>query len=437
MYTRCPKCGAELMDPGRDFFCPRCNSPVRSLGAEFVADEEGMGPLASISMSEGPLWKAVLMAGQHLARLGAIALYAFSLVLCFAVLLYGVPQVFQNAIGSGYGATIFILVPIPIGLFTLSGGPFLGYYTIIVAAILASIVFLLYSERRQLVSGLGSTVARMRAPDRRNTGLGLVQLPQVFIAVIFFDYLFAIVVWLAGSSPRVPAFGELPLWYQFYTFANASVYEEFAARILLCGIPLLLAYILAHGARPHYPEAPADAGAARPAPAGPVPYPAPSPQGAAPAVQGVPAAPARPPAPLTLTEYLRSRSTRGLWGYLLGGGFQIGPLEAFFLVGSALMFGFAHVPGWDIWKLMPTFVAGLGFGYLYLKVGVHAAILLHFSFDYLDLTATLVPAFGTFIVLVLYLWFIVGAFYFGHYIVQALKWIIGMAQKARAPDKAA
>lgn len=437
MYTRCPRCGAELVDPGRDFSCPRCNSPVRSLGAEFVADEEGMGPLASIGMSGGPLWKAVLMAGQNLARLGAIAMFAFALVLCFAVLLYGVPQVFQNAVGSGYGATIFILVPIPIGLFTLSGGPFLGYFTIIVAAILASIVYLLYSERRQLVSGLVSTVARMRAPDRNNTVLGLVQLPQVFIAVIFFDYIFAIAVWLAGSSPRVPAFGELPLWYQFYTFANASVYEEFAARTLLCGIPLLLAYILAHSARPHYRTALGKGGAAVPVAARPVPYPAPSPQGAAPAVMEVPSLPGMSTAPVTLTEYLRSRSARGLWGYVLGGGFRIGPLEAFFLVGSSLMFGLAHVPGWDIWKLLPTFVAGLGFGYLFLKVGVHAAILLHFSFDYLDLTATLVPAFGTFIVLVLYLWFIVGAFFFGHYVVQALKWMVAMSQKARAPDRAA
>jgi hypothetical protein len=288
---------------------------------------------------------------------------------------------------------------------------------VLVAALLASAAYLLYNERRRLVAGLGSVVGRLRAPDRRDTASGLVQLPQVFLAVFFFDILYILLVEMAGASPNVPAFEELPLWYRLFTFARASVYEEFAARVLLCGLPLLVAYYLAYFAMARPPRArPWENASADPKP---------------------PAPPGPQPRPPSLADYLRSRTTRGLWGYFLGGGFRIGPLEAFFIIGSALMFGLAHVPGWDIWKLLPTFIAGLGFAYLFLRVGLHAAILLHFSFDYLDLTAGLVPGFPMLYIIMELLWFAVGAFYFGHYVVQGSRWAAGMAEKVGAPRKAA
>jgi hypothetical protein len=53
-----------------------------------------------------------------------------------------------------------------------------------------------------------------------------------------------------------------------------------------------------------------------------------------------------------------------------------------FLIGSAFLFGLAHIPGWGLWKFFPAFVAGLGFGYLFLRFGVTAAILAHFVNDY-------------------------------------------------------
>jgi hypothetical protein len=396
------------------------------VGADFVDDEEAMGPMASIALSDGPRWKAVLMTVQHLARLASILLFGLALALCFGALFFGAPQVFQNAPGSTYGATLFILTPIPIGLVFLDGYPFLAYYVFLLTALAASGAYLIYDERGRLMPGLGKALSSLRAPQRKNTSSGLVQLPQIFLAVFFFDYIYAIIVMLTGTSPNVPAFNELPVWYQFYTFANASVWEEIAARTLLCGIPLMVAYILAHGTRPHYQEAPA-----QPVHPGPPPHPPSMTSAGMPAIP--PQAPGPFPKPLTLTEYLRSRTSRGLKGYIIGGGFKIGPLEAFFIVGSALMFGLAHVPGWDIWKLLPTFIAGLGFAYLFLKVGIHAAILLHFSFDYLDLAAGMVPGFDAMLLFLVLLWFVVGAFFFAHYIAQAVRWAREMVSRATSP----
>jgi len=501
MYTQCPRCGAELSDPGRDFSCPRCGAAVKSLGTGFVEVDEGMGPLASIHMSDQPGWKALPLALQQLARLAAFVLFGVSLLLCFAALFVGVPMVFGGEPGSDLGAVLYILTPAPLGLVQLSGAPFLAYYSFLVVAITASILYLLWSERRKLRPLLSASVSRFRSPDR-NSEPGLVQLPQVFLAIFFFDMVYAMAVWLAGTSPRTPAFESFPDWYLFYTFANASVYEEFAARTLLLGVPLLVAYFLAFSFRreplalealartpPRSESAPSAAGIGtgapppqpgpRTAPSPPLPgtAPSPTPPGAVPApppdllidlpLEGatprtLPNLPERPdgllatPAPLPFEaaaplpppikkapppavrapprhvgDYLRSRTAHGLWGYLLGGGFRIGPLEAFFLVGSSLMFGLAHAASWDAWKVLPTFIAGLGFGYLFLKVGIHAAILLHFSFDYLSLGQGLIPGFALMELLLILLWIVVGAFYFGHYAVRSVKWLYNTIFAAR------
>jgi hypothetical protein len=76
-------------------------------------------------------------------------------------------------------------------------------------------------------------------------------------------------------------------------------------------------------------------------------------------------------------------------------------------------------------------VAGLGFGYLFLKVGIHAAIMMHFAFDYLSLGLVLLPGFGLVDLLLTLLFLVVGAFYFGHYAFQIAYWLRGLGQGAR------
>ena len=55
------------------------------------------------------------------------------------------------------------------------------------------------------------------------------------------------------------------------------------------------------------------------------------------------------------------------------------------LIFSSLIFGLAHVfygGGWELGKVLPASVAGLCLGWLYIKWGFHAAILLHLLFNY-------------------------------------------------------
>ena len=389
VYTVCPKCGAQLRDPGRDFTCGRCGSVVRTLGATFEDDNEGMGPIAAIQLSDEPRWKAILLAVQSMARLVAMVLLLVVLLLCIAALVLGAPSVFAGAIGSGIGAPIYLLAPAPVTFFILTDMTFLAYFTFLVVAILGSFAYLVWHERRDLLRQVSTSVKEFTAPPRKEA-FGFNQVPQLFLAVLFFDLLYAWALMFSGTQTRSPDFASLPDWYLYYTFANASVYEELAARTLLCGMPLLLAYTFAfltsNGS--------------------------------------------------TYKEYLSSKCSRGLKGFLIGGGFKVGPLEAFFLAGSALMFGFAHAPGWDLWKVMPTFVAGLAFGYLFLRVGIHAAIILHFAFDYLSLAYSLVPGILELEVLLIFVWFIVGGFYYFHYIWQIFTWVMQKLSQLSGPGPA-
>ncbi len=318
------------------------------------------------------------MALQHIARVAALLVFALAALTMVAALGVGVPEVFGGALGSDAGIGLYIISPSPLVFASLRGGALLGWYVALVLAILCSLANVVWRERKAIRQHLLSLLSRLRAPDRRSAH-GSVQIPQLFLAVFFFDVVFMLFVEAGGHTPQTPGFERYPRWQLYLTFAHASVYEELAARVSFIGLPLLIAYAFAHACQPR---------------SGP-----------------------------GLLNYLRSRTRGGLRSYLLGGGFRVGPLEALFLVASAAMFALAHVPGWDLWKVLPTFVAGLAFGYLFLTVGLHAAIILHFSFDYLSLGLDLLPGFGPLWVVVLALWIVVGAFYFGHYSVQALRWL--------------
>jgi len=144
---------------------------------------------------------------------------------------------------------------------------------------------------------------------------------KVFIGALFFSisvtYLFGI---LEQPTP-VPAIlsGDVPVWIRMINLAEASVWEEFAGRVLLIGVPLMFIHFGKQG---------------------------------------------------------------GSWRYLLGGHGRFGKAEVILVLFSSLLFGFAHL-GWGPWKVVPTFVTGLLFGYLYVKVGLHATVVMHFLFDYI------------------------------------------------------
>ena len=73
------------------------------------------------------------------------------------------------------------------------------------------------------------------------------------------------------------------------------------------------------------------------------------------------------------SAYISTENTRARW------------LLNSLIIFSSIVFGLAHVlygGGWELGKIFPSFVAGLCLGWLYVKWGFHAAVLLHLLFNY-------------------------------------------------------
>jgi hypothetical protein len=172
---------------------------------------------------------------------------------------------------------------------------------------------------------------------------------------------------LFDVDPTVPEFAELPLWKQIFSMAGASVYEEVVCRILLIGVPLFVYHVITKQDRDHK-------------------------------------------------------------RYILGGNIAIDRPALLLLIFSSAMFAAAHLFIWDFWKLIPTFVSGLALGYLFLRYGVYASIMLHFFIDFLDMPAEVWPS-GNLANIVIFLLalgiLIAGAAYFVYYVLKVLDFLNG------------
>ncbi len=136
----------------------------------------------------------------------------------------------------------------------------------------------------------------------------------------------------AGSSPPTPPLGEEPLYERMMLLLNASVYEELITRTVFLGIPLYVYY-----------------------------------------------------------KFFQNKNISFI--KIFGGTKEIGYPEIFFILFSAIIFGVAHVPGWTWWKFIPAFIAGIAFGYVYVRYGIYASITMHFLNDFSSIPADVYPQF--------------------------------------------
>ena len=188
----------------------------------------------------------------------------------------------------------------------------------------------------------------------------------IFLAVLAMNAVYYLFLGFIGIDPSSGGVsGEL--WEKLWSLLRASVWEEVICRILYIGLPLGVVYALKGKGGP----------------------------------------------------YRR---------YIFGGNFKFGPWEKFFLVLSSAIFALAHVFSWDLYKVPPTFLAGLALGYLFLKYGVYASVMLHFFIDYLSLPMDVWPGVGTDMVmgLLLLAFMGLGVVYLVYYSIRALELFSGL-----------
>lgn len=256
---------------------------------------------------------------------------------------------------------IWIVLLIPVGLFKLGGVSFVVYYLLLVISILFSFIYLFYKGGSDLVQYIKDALFSGEK-DSENMDTQVPRLAFVFAALLFFTYVYYTLLISQGSSPKSPSFEQMQLWELIYGFTRAAVWEELTIRVVFVGLPMFL--------------------------------------------------------------YAKAQGTKKSWKYLYGG---FGLKERFVLfpiIVSSLIFAVAHLGSWDYMKLVPSFVAGLAFAYLYAKDGLHSAILLHFIWDYLSvpLKVSNVPNGNMIMNLLILFWMVVGVYYVYYYSKKGIMW---------------
>ncbi len=345
--VRCARCGTEF----EGNFCPSCGFPAAGPRAR-----EG-GPLQTFL---GVLWTL------------AIALFLAYLTAIFVAVVFVSPAIVGGILGGSCEdclAVLFLVNPFSSQLFhavLLEGTGFLLWFFVVIGLLVGLLLYMLLFHGRALGRSLRLPLARVGEKARSRSSL--VALGQIFLAVLFFDYVYFVHILprLGIQAQAPPGFLELPDWYLMFSLVEAAFTEEVATRVALIGLPLALAS-------------------------------------------------------LAVRLYQASQGPRSA-GYVLGalkhlaGGQVHGaspPLTqaagALLILLSAAFFGYLHVLTWEAaWKFVDTFVGGLALGYLFLRRGVVASILLHFSINGFTVLVTAAGGEESLLSLVL-----LGLFYLG------------------------
>jgi hypothetical protein len=336
---RCRVCGTEFTGN----YCPNCGIAVRP------QETLGYGPAENIKILGSVIW------------LLSIFSYIAILLICVALLFVSLGIVPTGILGSGYFLVLYFITPYPIGFTELTGYLLLGWFAFIFVAVLASFIWLLYSSTKDTWDSIRLPITKLR--ERLGSTSTISMLTQLFMAVLFFNTMYYLVLALFNVEINVPVGGSGDTGLFLLQLVNASVYEEIVTRILFIGIPLFLVNF-AKGER---------------------------------------------------GESRKARS------YILGGGFDMNLTTTILLLFSSGMFAFAHLASWDITKIPPTFVGGLALGYLFLRKGLFASIMLHFSVNYFAALGSLVEdnfvasaILGLFILLIA----LFGALFFINYMMR-------------------
>ena len=297
---------------------------------------------------------------------------------------------------------VYIPAPAPIViLFTQDQTLFIAYFAFIAAVILLVAGYHLVRERREVWTAFRAPLEAIGT--RLKSRSAWIALGQVWMAATFFQVVFFYLVLAAGISPSSPVQPTLQTgWYWLYALANAGVYEEFAFRLLLIGLPMAIGSVALRVLEVNRHGVAGGPGAA-------------------------------------------GRYIAGAWRYLVGGAVRRDSSKETlvaswaFLIASSAIFGLAHAPGWGWWKVLPAMVAGLGFGYLFLRHGIGAAILAHFVNDYA--AALSYEGFGgeAFILLLNLLVLglaIAGAGFFAWYAIVAWRHFRALIERFRPPMRA-
>jgi len=304
-----------------------------------------------------PIWRRLARASTALGAALTILLILGNTI----ALVVGAPLAVAYAFSHPTASIpIFVVFPLPILLFWLTGPAAGVWHVFLVAAILASVADVARRHLKGAIDKLMRVSQGAGAPalSEENGYFALARLFSVGIFIVLFT---VFVSNLAGTEPSTPGFTQ-DNEELLMLLAHASVWEEFVTRILLLGFPLFLVH-----------------------------------------------------------QFGRGKLERPAHAYFLGGKFTLDRPAMSLLLFSSAVFAVAHIPGWDLWKVPDVLFGGMALGYLFLRYGLSYAITLHFMTDYLEQQFSLIglDAYGWVLVAVLFFFALVGFVNFVRYVIVA------------------
>lgn len=144
---------------------------------------------------------------------------------------------------------------------------------------------------------------------------------NLFLSVVYF-----LIVNAIGKPVKVPISSSTPFYLNMLSLTNAGLYEELITRVLYIGIPLFVYYRMK-------------------------------------------------------SSQFDGKKEIKWYRMIWGGGYKFGKPEITVLIISSIIFGIAHTASWDWSKMPQAFMGGLFLGILYLRYGLYADVLWHFSID--------------------------------------------------------
>jgi len=236
----CLNCGARI--PGIGSFCPNCGAlkpSLRQPGAVFPTGYVGLPqrPYYYQATRRAPQWRSILKAVMSYTM---ITFLIYQLVTLIA-LIYGISIVLPAIKDAHYG--VYIVAPMLIDIYTLTGGALAIYYILIVIAISLSAAWFFITGFKGFAEELS-----MNAKSRQHSKI--FDLCGLFFAVLFLDVIVALLLLAGGKMPIDPT-GTSEPWELLFFLANASVWEELIVRVLLVGVPLIVIDLVRGRLREH------------------------------------------------------------------------------------------------------------------------------------------------------------------------------------------
>ncbi len=247
-----------------------------------------------------------------------------------------------------------------------------GYsFTIYYIFIISCVVFsFLYLSHFNL-SDLPRLFKRDKNGISKIKGSPITRLAFSFSAMMFLYVVYQIILELANVSIRTPGLGDYETWRMIYAITRASVWEELVIRVVYLGLPMMLFAML--------------------------------------------------------------KGEKDLKKYLTGG---FGLKERFVIwpiIFSAVIFAFAHLASWDIYKMIPTFLAGIFFGYLFAEDGLYSCILFHFAWNYTSVYSRLPTGWIEAVTVLMLIWVLFGIYFTYYFSKKLMIWLVRPVSEIREP----